>query len=136
MDKQELIRAARRLPVESRKEIAKAIIQSIDRDLSAPSAEDRLAELITVACSALGVTDYNPRRKANGDAYVRNFCALTMREEGYTLLQIGRAMGRHTSSVITMSRRGDEMRHGYFGTDILARYKKFNEAVQSHATND
>lgn len=136
MDKNEVRQAALRLPVESRREVAKAIIESIERDLSAPTAEARLAELLPAACEALGVTDYNPRRKANGDAYARNLCAWAMRRDGYTYAQIGRAMGRHTSSAIVMARRGKEMRDGYFGTLFKEMFKKFELPLYGTSNND
>lgn len=130
MDKLEVIREAKRLPVESRRDIAKAIVDSIDRDLTAASAEARLAQLLPLACAALDVTDYNPKRKSNGDAYARSLCAYVMRHEGYTLSQVGRAMGRNTSSVVVMARRGDEMKTGYFGHDIKERFARFEETIK------
>lgn len=136
MDKNQVKFAALRLPIESRRWIVAAIQESIERDLSAPTAEDRLAQLLPVACEALGVTDYNPKRKANGDAYVRNLIAYGMRREGYTFAQIARAMGRHTSSAIVMARRGKEMRDGYFGTLFKEMFKKFELPLYGTSNND
>lgn len=136
MDKNEVKFAALRLPLESRRWIIAAIQESIDRDLSAPTAEDRLSQLIPAACEALGVTDYDPRRKANGDAYVRNLCAWGMRCDGYTYSQIARAMGRHTSSAMVMARRGKEMRDGYFGREYKELFKKFELPIYGTSNND
>ena len=130
MDKNEIVKAARRLPVESRRLIIEQLRKSIEWDETKDRAEVRLAELIPLACEALGVTDYNPKRKANGDAYVRNLCAWAMRREGYSLPRIGHAMVRHPSSVIVMDRRGEEMRRGFFGPELREAFDTFAKNIR------
>ena len=125
MDKSSaIIDQARRLPLETRKEIANAIIRSIDRDMTRISAEERLANLIRTGEDVLGVT-YDPKRKANGDAYIRTFAAKVMHEEGYSQSCIGRVMGRKPSTVCVMVQRADDIASGYFGADYQNKYNEF-----------
>jgi hypothetical protein len=132
MDKYEIIREAKTLPVNSRRDIINALEKSVQMEDDAATAEERFKELVPLACAALDVAEYNPRTKRNGDAYVRNLCAYVMRREGYSLSRIGKAMGRDTSSVISMSRRGDEMRSGYFGREYKERFAKFENSIKQN----
>jgi len=127
MDKKtSVIRQAERLPIEVRKEICCAILQSIDRDASAIDALTRFGQLSGIAVDVFGV-EYDPNRKATGDTFIRNVCAWQMRREGYSLSQIGRSMGRHTSSIVAMDRRAKDMLKGFFGADAK---DKFNQFIQ------
>lgn len=136
MDKNEIVKAARRLPVESRRLIIEQLRKSIEWDETKDRAEVRLAELIPLACEALGVQEYDPRRKENADTYVRNLCAWAMRREGYSLPRIGHAMVRHPSSVIVMDRRGEEMRRGFFGPELQLKFYDFAKNVHYDEPND
>lgn len=129
MDKKNLIiRQAERLPIQIRKEIAVAIIQSIDRDESAVDARTRFAELIRVAEAVFGY-QYNPDRRKACDAYIRNVVASAMRGEGYTFSSIAKAMGRNTSSIIAMRNRADDMAAGFLGAEIKEKYNQFIHAI-------
>ena len=123
-----LIASARRLPIDSRIEIVKAIQESIRIDEGRIRAVDRIAQLIPIAEEVFGCT-YDPRRKSETDTCVRNVCARVMRDEEYTYSAIARSMKRHPSSVIVMVHRADEMRDGFFGRDIQAKYNQFIERV-------
>ena len=126
MDKQNrIIAQAKRLPIDSRRIIVDAILDSIARDEGKILAVERLAQLIPIGEEVFGVT-YDERRKANGDAYIRNICAKVMRGEGYTFSAIGRAMKRHPTSVMSMVHRADEMASGFFGKEYQ---KSFNEFI-------
>lgn len=125
MDKQtHIINQARRLPIDARLVIIKAIQESIRSDEGRILAVDRIAQLIPIAEEIFDCT-YDEKRKSDSDTLVRNVCAKVMREEGYSLNAIGRAMKRHSSSVYTMSQRADGMKDGYFGKDIQAKYYQF-----------
>lgn len=129
MDKQTaIIDEARHLPLETRKEIVNAIIRSIDRDQNRVNAEERLAILIRVGEDLLGVT-YDPKRKSNGDAYIRTFAAKAMHEEGYSQSCIGRVMGRKPSTVCVMVQRADDIASGYFGDEWKDKYQQFMQRV-------
>lgn len=123
-----LIASARRLPIDSRIEIVKAIQESIRIDEGRIRAVDRIAQLIPIAEEVFGCT-YDPKRKSETDTCVRNVCARVMRDEEYTYSAIGRSMKRHHTSVMVMVRRADEMRDGFFGKDIQEKYNQFIERV-------
>ena len=121
--------------MESRRLIIEQLRKSIEWDETKDRAEVRLAELIPLACDALGIQEYDPRRKENADTYVRNLCAWAMRREGYSLPRIGHAMVRHPSSVIVMDRRGEEMRRGFFGDALREAFNTFAKNV-NYLDND
>ena len=129
MDKKSiLIRQAARLPVQMRREIVDGIVESIKRDESAVDALTRFAQLVRVAEAVFG-TVYNPDRQYPADAYVRTVCAWEMRREGYTLSQIGRSMGRNTSSIVAMDHRGNDMLEGFLGTDAKNKFNQFLQTI-------
>ena len=129
MDKKSLlIRQAARLPVQMRREIVDGIVESIERDESAVDALTRFAQLVRTAEAVFGI-QYNPDRQYPRDAYVRNVCAVVMRDEGYTLSSIGKAMGRNTSSVIAMQHRAGDMAAGYLGADVKDKYNQFMKRI-------
>ena len=129
MDKKStIIHQAARLPIQVRKEICVSILQSIDRDEAAIDAVTRFGQLVREAEGVFGVM-YDPDRKATGDTYIRNVCAWQMRREGYTLSQIGKAMGRHTSSVVAMDHRGNDMQEGFFGPYAKDKFNEFIKRV-------
>ena len=123
-----LIASARRLPIDSRIEIVKAIQESIRVDEGRIRAVDRIAQLIPIAEEVFGCT-YNPARKSETDTCVRNVCARVMRNEEYTFSAIARSMNRHPSAVMVMVHRADEMRDGFFGRDIQTKYNEFIQRV-------
>lgn len=129
MDKQDfIVKQAARLPLDERKAVVKGILGTIDRDARAKDATERFAQLVPKAEVAME-SKYEPTKKANKDAYIRNIIAEEMRKEGYTFTQIGRAMGRHYSSVITMVARAEEMRDGYFGAELKDKYNRFIDSL-------
>lgn len=120
MDKQtHIIKQAKSLPIQTRKELVDAILESLKVD-----KERRLAQLIAIGEEVFGCT-YNPDRKFHGDTLIRNCCAKVLRMEGYSYQAIGDAMKRHPSSVIYMAIRAEEMDAGYFGWDIRNKYLQF-----------
>lgn len=125
MDKQtRIIASAKRLPIDARQEIVNAIIESIARDQGRIPPMERLAQLIPIGEEVFGCV-YDARRKGNGDTLIRNVCAKVLRMDGNSYPAIGKAMGRHPSSVIVMVRRAEEMDAGYFGKDIRDKYVEF-----------
>lgn len=125
MDKQAvIIRAAERLPVETRKVVANAIIQSIDRDINRVDATTRFNYLVTIASAVLGV-DYHHDRRDQGSADIRTLCAKAMRLEKYTFYTIADAMGKDHSTIAYMVRRADDMAAGYMGSWYKTKYKEF-----------
>lgn len=129
MDKKDfIVGQASRLPVDDRKAICKAILDTIERDALAVDAKTRFSQLLPVA-EVVMEHKYEPRRKMNGDAYIRNLIARQMRSEGYTCTEIGAAMGRHFSSVVTMAQKADDMRDGYFGKELQQKYNDFINAL-------
>ena len=123
-----LIASARRLPIDSRIEIVKAIQESIRVDEGRVRAVDRIAQLIPIAEDVFGCT-YDPKRKSDTSTCIRNVCARVMRNEEYTFSAIARSMKRHPSAVMVMVRRADEMRDGFFGKDIQEKYNQFIQRV-------
>ena len=129
MDKKDfIVGQASRLPVDDRKAVCKAILDTIERDALAVDAKTRFKQLLPKAEVAIG-WKYEPRRKMNGDAYIRNVIARQMRAEGYTCTEIGCAMGRHYSSVVTMAQKADDMANGYFGKELQNKYNEFIESI-------
>ena len=125
MDKQtRIIASAKRLPIDARQEIVDAIIESIARDQGRIPPMERPAQLIPIGEEVFGCV-YDARRKGNGDTLIRNVCAKVLRMDGNSYPAIGKAMGRHPSSVIVMVRRAEEMDAGYFGKDIRDKYVEF-----------
>ena len=129
MDKKDfIVGQASRLPVDDRKAVCKAILDTIERDALAVDAKTRFKQLLPKAEVAIG-WKYEPRRKMNGDAYIRNLIARTMRTEGYTCKDIAQAIGRHYSSVVTMAQKADDMANGYYGKELQRKYNDFIKAI-------
>ena len=125
MDKQtHIINQAKRLPIGERRGIVDAILDSIKVDEKKIDPAFRLAELIGIGEIVFDTT-YEGSRKAEKSVLIRNCIAKVMRMEGYTFFEIGKAMKRHTSSVMKMEDRADEMDAGFFGTAILDKYYQF-----------
>ena len=125
MDKQtHIINQAKRLPIGERREIVDAILDSIKVDEKKIDPAFRLAELIGIGEIVFGTT-YEGGRKAEKSVLIRNCIAKVMRMEGYTFSEIGKAMQRHTSSIMTMADRAEEMDAGFFGKDIRDKYVQF-----------
>ena len=125
MDKQtHIINQAKRLPITTRRAVVLAIKESIEQDEKKIDPDFRLAELIGIGEIVFDTT-YEERRKAEKSVLIRNCIAKVMRMEGYTFSEIGKAMKRHTSSIMTMEDRADEMDAGFFGTAIRDKYYQF-----------
>lgn len=125
MDKQtHIVNQAKRLPITTRRAIVDAIKESIEQDERKIDPDLRLAELVGIG-ERIFDTTYEMGRKAPKSVCIRNCCAKVMRLEGYTFASIGKAMERHTSSVIVMVERAEEMDAGYFGRDIRDKYMQF-----------
>ena len=125
MDKQtHIINQAKRLPIGERREIVDAILDSIKVDEKKIDPAFRLAELIGIGEIVFDTT-YEGSRKAEKSVLIRNCIAKVMRMEGYTFSEIGKAMQRHTSSIMTMEDRAEEMDAGFFGTAIRDKYYQF-----------
>ncbi len=125
MDKQNtIIRQVARLPLETRKAIAVAIIRSIDRDENRTTAEVRFEQLVQIGEQVLGC-NYTGNRKSTEDVYIRNMAAKVMRDDGYTYTVIGRAMHRDYTSVIVMVRRAADMEAGFYGKSLQDKYNEF-----------
>lgn len=129
MDKQtDIIQQALKLSVESRKVIANAIIQSIDRDETTVSAAERFAQLVAVAEPILGIT-YEPKSRANGNTFLRYLAAKEMQDEGYNHTCIGKAMGRHRSTVWVMVQKAEDIASGFYGREWKYMYNKFKQSI-------
>ena len=129
MDKQtDIIHQATKLSVESRKVIANAIIQSIDRDATRVAAAERFLQLVAIAEPIVGIS-YDRTSKANGNSYIRSFAAKQMHDEGYNHTCIGRAMGRHRSSVYVMLQKANDIAFGFYGKDWQEKYYEFFKKI-------
>lgn len=129
MDKKDfLIAQASRLPVDERKAVCKGILDTIERDVLAVDARTRFAQLVSAAEIAMQHR-YDPQVRTAVSATIRAFVASQMRYEGYTLSEIGTAMGRDHSSVVTMVRRAEDIRNGYFGKDTLNKLNEFTRII-------
>ena len=129
MDKQDsIVRQAKLLPIEVRKDIVKRILDSIDRDSTAVSAAERLKELVPLAETAFEIK-YEPTSRNERNVYVRNAIAWVMRNEGYTFTSIGKAMGKTPCSVISMVKRADDMAKGYCGPDVQSDFDYFMQQI-------
>ena len=125
MDKQaRIIASAKRLPIQGRQAVVDALVQSIERDRGRIPTAERLAQLIPIGEEVFGCV-YDTRRQSIGDTLIRNVCAKVLRLDGNSYPAIGKAMGRHPSSVMVMVRRAEEMDAGYFGPDIRDKYVEF-----------
>ena len=125
MDKQtHIVNQAKRLPIDTRRSIVDAIVESIVADEKRVDPRLRLSELVRIGETIFDCT-YEVGRKAPNSVCIRNCCAKVMRMEGYTFASIGKAMERHTSSIMVMVDRAEEMDAGYFGMDIRDKYMAF-----------
>lgn len=130
MDKKHLVIVqAVQLPVEERKAVCKAILESIERDQIAANAKERFDQLVPLAEMAMECTYVHNRKKAT-DTYVRYAVTYQMRKECYTYEKIGKAMDRDASSVISMMLRAEDMKNGFFGTDVQKKFNTFINLVE------
>lgn len=101
-----IVRKIRRFPQTERRFIIGAAIQDLDRDLTRPYGPDRYHILLTLAQEALGYTLTETRTRQNTD--IRMMVAKQMRNEGYSLEEIGSFMGRDHSTVSFYTRTMDD----------------------------
>ena len=129
MDKQDrIVKAAEKLSIAERKNIAMRLISGIERESGTLDATVRFHQLVPLAEKALDV-QYSPlpMSRRHEDVMVRMFCAAQMVDEGYSRAQIGRAMLRDHSSVTGLIRSIEALRDGFYGPKAAMQYKDFQE---------
>lgn len=131
-DKREtLVRQIRKLPHKDRRYIIGAAILDLDRDLVKPNGPDRYAILKSIAEKATGHTLTASRSRDNTE--IRMLVATEMRNEGFTLEEIGTWMGRDHSTVTHYTMLLDDA-HKYPAAfaDLLAKHELFLKQLQDY----
>lgn len=98
MDVNEIMDAVRPMTLAAKKEIAYKVIREIDRLEILESAEARFAAIIQTAEEVTGLR-YDPERRDYCSVMLRTVTAWRMMDEGHSVSDIGRAMGKDHSSV-------------------------------------
>ena len=99
MDAKEIIDATRKMPLGQQKFIANWIVWNIDKMEHRQSAVDRCAAIMAVAEQVTNMVN-DPSKKDNDSVFVRTLTVWRMIEEGYTKMDISRAIGRDHSTIV------------------------------------
>ena len=99
MDAKEIIDATRQMPLGQQKYIANWIVWNIDKIEHRQSAVDRCADIMAVAEQVTNMVN-DPAKKDSDSVFVRTLTAWRMIEEGYTKMDISRAIGRDHSTIV------------------------------------
>ena len=99
MDAKEIIDATRRMSLGKQKYIANWIVWNIDKIEHRQSAEERCATIMSAVEQVTNMTN-DPARKDNDSVFVRTLTAWRMMDEGYTKMDISRAIGRDHSTIV------------------------------------
>lgn len=103
MDAKEIMDAAGELSLAQQKQVANWLIWHIDKVEHREAAQDRYKTIIAVA---EGVTNMrnDPDHKDNESVFVRTLAVWRMVEEGYSKMDIARAMGKNHATVLYLNK--------------------------------
>ena len=120
-----IIRNAAKLTQEEREAVAERILE----ETPVPPVEERYAKLLGIAEEVAGRTMTSTRDWEN--VSIRRMVAYRMREEGFRLSHIARAMHLHHSTVLYYVRTmKDAFDEPIFYEQDIRRYMRFKEAVE------
>ena len=132
MDAKEIIDAAWRLPLGQQKQIANWLIWNIDRTEHRAEASERYADILHTAERVTGKRD-DPGRRDGDSVFVRTLAAWRMIEEGYTKMDIARAMGKNHSTIVYIDKQrkaAKELPNAF--PAHLSSYNKLNLALNDN----
>lgn len=99
MDAKEIIDATRKMSLGQQKFIANWIVWNIDKMEHRQSAVDRCSAIMSVVEQVTHMVN-DPKRKDGDSVFVRTLTTWRMIEEGYTKMDISRAIGRDHSTIV------------------------------------
>lgn len=103
MDAKEITEAVLALPMGQKKRLCARLIWNIDQMEHLADATERYEKIIATAEDVTNMTN-QPERKDASSVFVRTISTWAMLDEGYTLTDIGRAMGKDHSTVAYLKR--------------------------------
>ena len=120
-----IVRNAAKLTREEREAVAERILE----ETPVPPVDERFAKLLGIAEEVAGHTMTSTRDWEN--VSIRRMVAYRMKEEGFRLSHIARAMHLHHSTVLHYIRQMNDMFDEpiFYAGDIL-KYIKFSESVE------
>ena len=98
MDVTEIMDSIKALPMGAKKDLAYKVIREIDRIEKLEGAAQRFATLLAIAESVTGLRN-DPKRRDSQSVLLRTIIVWRMMDEGYSITDIGRAMGKDHSTV-------------------------------------
>lgn len=98
MDVTEIMDSIKALPMGAKKDLAYKVIREIDRIEKLEGAAQRFATLLAIAESVTGLRN-DPKRRDSQSVLLRTIIVWRMIDEGYSISDIGRAMGKDHSTV-------------------------------------
>ena len=120
-----IIRNAAKLSQEEREAVAERILE----ETPVPMVDERFAKLLGIAEDVAGHTMTSTRDWEN--VSIRRMVAYRMREEGFRLSHIARAMGKHHTTILHYIRQMEDVFDEpiFYAPDII-KYGEFSEAVE------
>lgn len=130
MDAKEITETALALPIGQKKRLCAKLLWDIDRLEHLADATDRYTRVVAVAEEVTNMRN-DPARKDAGSVFVRTITTWAMLDEGYTLAEIARAMGKDHSTVAYLKRlrRNATELPAAYGQYTYA-YKKLKNALR------
>lgn len=130
MDAKEITETALALPIGQKKRLCAKLLWDIDRLEHLADATDRYTRVVAVAEEVTNMRN-DPARKDAGSVFVRTITTWAMLDEGYTLAEIVRAMGKDHSTVAYLKRlrRNATELPAAYGQYTYA-YKKLKNALR------
>lgn len=120
-----VVRTAARLAPEDREAVARRIME----ETPVPKADARYAALLAVAEDVTNHTMTRTRDFEN--VAIRRMVSFRMREEGFHVSDIARAMGMHHASVVHYcAQMRDALDEPIFYANDLRQYARFKDAVE------
>lgn len=129
MDVAEIMELIGGLPPYKQREVAKKAVWLVDRNTIRENAAQRYADIVSTAERVTGFTN-DPVKKDSGSVTVRLLAGWKMMDEGYTKMEISRAMKRDHATVVFIARKrtiAEQIPAAY--RDLLTWYKQLNEKL-------
>ncbi len=123
MDAKEITETALALPLGYKKHLCERLIRDIHRLEHLAAASYRYTQVLSIAEEVTNMRN-DPDRKDAGSVFVRTITTWAMLDEGYTLAEIGKAMGKDHSTVAYLKR----LRRN--ATELPAAYGQYNYAYK------
>jgi uncharacterized protein (DUF488 family) len=120
-----IVRNAAKLTKEEREAVAERILE----ETPVPPVEERYAKLLGIAEEVAGHTMTSTRDWEN--VSIRRMVAYRMKEEGFRVLHVARAMGMHHTTVMHyIAQMKDMFDEPIFYAVDIRKYIQFTEAVE------